>query len=65
MLCDLGREEEALADYEQAIINRPDYAEGYINRAIVLKALGRIGEAREDYQRAISINPDLRGVMEI
>ena len=56
---------KALLDYDKAIEYEPEYAESYINRAILLKAMGRIGEAREDYAKAIELKPDLRGVMEV
>ena len=65
LLSDLGRQEEALFDYNKAIEINPRYANYYNNRGdniqiklgILLSDLGRKEEALIDYNKAIEINP--------
>ncbi len=59
-LSDLGREEEAISSYDQAIAIKPDKYNAWNNRGDVLQALGRNDEALDSYDRAIAINPDYR-----
>ena len=54
----LGRTDEAIDQYEQAIRIRPDDAEALNNQGAAYGALGRIDEAIEKYKQAIGINPD-------
>ena len=54
----LGRHEEAIADYDQAIRHQPAIgAETYYNRGAAKSALRRYEEAIADYDEAIRINP--------
>ena len=51
----LGRNEEALASFDQAIVHQPDFAEAHGNRANALIELGRIEEAVTSYERAVAL----------
>ena len=55
---ELGRLDEALASYRQAIALKPDYAEAYNNLGIMLQELGRLDEALASYRQAIALKPD-------
>jgi hypothetical protein len=57
-LQELGRLDEALASYTQAIILKPDYAEAHSNLGITLQKLGRLDEALASYTQAIILKPD-------
>jgi tetratricopeptide (TPR) repeat protein len=57
-LAAVGRNEEALKHYEQAIMLKPDYTEAYGNLGATLAALGRPNEAMEHYRRALRLRPD-------
>ena len=48
----------ALANYTEAILIRPDYAEAYYNRGEVYYSIGEYNDAIADYTEAIRINPD-------
>jgi predicted O-linked N-acetylglucosamine transferase (SPINDLY family) len=50
--------EEAIASYDRAIEFKPDYADAYNNRGIVLKELMRLEEALASYDRAIELKSD-------
>ena len=56
-LGDLGRHEEALADYTRAIELNPQHANAHYNRGNALGDLGRHEEALADYTRVIELNP--------
>jgi len=55
---DLGDKQGAIADYNQAINIKPDYADAYYNRGIAKKNLGDYQGAIADYNQAIKIKPD-------
>ena len=55
---ELGRLDEALASYRQAIALKPNYAEAYNNLGIMLQELGRLDEALASYRQAIALKPD-------
>jgi tetratricopeptide (TPR) repeat protein len=55
----LGRDREALADYERTIAIAPADAQAHYFRADVLRRLGRREEALSGYGRALAIDPDL------
>ena len=57
-LKELGRLDEALASYNQAIALKPDYAEAHSNLGNTLKELGRLDEAEASYTQAIALKPD-------
>jgi tetratricopeptide (TPR) repeat protein len=54
----LGRYQQAIEDYNQAILMKPDYAHAYYNRGTVYGKLGRYKQAIEDYNQAITLKPD-------
>ena len=57
-LKELGRLDEALASYNQAIALKPDFAEAHSNLGNTLKELGRLDEAQASYNQAIALKPD-------
>jgi predicted O-linked N-acetylglucosamine transferase (SPINDLY family) len=54
----LGRLEEALADYDRAILIKPDLADAHFNRGNICGELRRFETALASYQRAIASKPD-------
>ena len=52
---DLGRHDEAIADYDEAIRLKPDYAEAYNNRGKANISLNRADEAHRDFETAITL----------
>jgi len=58
-LKELGRLDEALASYTQAIAMKPDFAEAHSNLGIVLYISGDIDSALVSMKKANSINPKL------
>ncbi|MCL1462989.1 tetratricopeptide repeat protein, partial [Argonema galeatum] len=57
-LGNLGRLEEAIASYDQAIKFKPDKHEAWNNRGFALRNLGRFEEAIASYDQAIKFKPD-------
>ena len=55
----LGRAQEAMDCYEQALFLRPDYAEAQYHTGLVLEDLGRAEEAIGRYRKALAAKPDL------
>ncbi len=53
-----GDLENALRDYNQAILLLPDYDFALTNRGIVYKELGKFQQSWDDHSRAIAKNPD-------
>ena len=53
----MGRYEEAVAAFDQAISLDPDYSEAWKNRGLSLALLGRTHESGESFARAIALNP--------
>ena len=54
----MERHEEAIADYDEAIRLKPDYAQAYYNRGNAKGRLERHEEAIADYDEAIRLKPD-------
>ena len=57
-LREMGKLEEAIDSYNQAIALKPNFAEAHYNLGDTLKALGRLNEALASYLRAIAFKPD-------
>ena len=57
-LKELGRLDEAVASYTQAIALKPEFAEAHYNFGITLKDLGRLDEAEASCAQAIALKPD-------
>lgn len=53
----IGEYERALAEIDRAIEIHPNYAESYVQRAMIHKAHGNRFKAIDDYSRAIDIDP--------
>ena len=56
----LGRLDNALEAYENAVSLRPDFAIAHNNMGNVLKAQDKLEEALEAYNKALSIKPDYK-----
>ena len=54
-LQELGKLDEALASYTQAIALKPDYAEAHYNLGVTLQELGKLDEALASYTQAIAL----------
>lgn len=57
-LLELGRDEDALASYDQALVLKPDYAHAYNNRGLALLNLKRHVDALASLNLAIEFAPD-------
>jgi tetratricopeptide (TPR) repeat protein len=55
-LLNLGRAQEALECFDEAIRLRPDNAEGYVRRGMALEKMERLELALASYDQAISTN---------
>jgi tetratricopeptide (TPR) repeat protein len=53
----LGRTDEAIEQYVQALRLKPDYFEAHNNLGNALAAIGNSGEAIEQYHRALRLHP--------
>src|SRR5512140_200232 len=54
----LGKNAEALANYDRALALQPRHAEALSNRGNTLKALKRFDEALDSFDRALAAQPD-------
>ena len=54
----LGRGDDAIAHYREAIRIRPDYAEAHYNLGVDMARKGRLDEAIAEYRRTLEIWPD-------
>lgn len=52
------QDESILADFDEAIRLKPDFAEAYVDRGNTKRLLGKKREALSDYNKAIQIKPD-------
>ncbi|MEE8223247.1 MAG: tetratricopeptide repeat protein, partial [Alphaproteobacteria bacterium] len=53
-----GLYDRAIAEYDQAIKLKPDYAKAYYNRGVAYMSKGLYDRAIEDYDTAIRLRPD-------
>jgi tetratricopeptide (TPR) repeat protein len=54
----LGRVQEAIGQYDQALQLKPDYAWAHYNLGVTLARLGRVPEAVDHYEQALRTRPD-------
>ncbi len=54
----LGRFEEAILLYRQALAFRPEYPEGHRNLGLCLSTVQRIAEAETEFRTALQLKPD-------
>ena len=57
-LLQVGKVEDAIAHFEQALRIKPDYAEAHNNLGIALELAGKIEEAITHFEQALRIKPD-------
>jgi tetratricopeptide (TPR) repeat protein len=57
-LAALGKEEEAVEQFQHALEINPRYLEARLNLAITLRDMGRAEEAREQFRIALDIDPE-------
>ena len=53
-----GLWDRAIADYDEAIRLKPDFAQAFSNRGNIYRKKGRFDRAIEDYDEAIRLEPD-------
>ncbi len=53
-----GRLQDAIAEYEQALRIKPDFARAHYTLGIALVEAGKVVDAIEHYRQALRINPD-------
>ena len=51
-----GKLDEAVAQYQQALALKPDFAEAHNNLGIALRDQGKLDEAVAQYRRALALN---------
>lgn len=57
-LYSIGKTEEAIGAYENAILNRPFFPEAYYNLGIALQSQGKLNKAALSFMQAIALKPD-------
>jgi len=57
-LVQMGKVQEAIGQYEQALRLKPDYIEAHNNLGAALMGQGRLQEAIEHYEQSLQIDPD-------
>lgn len=55
-LLDQGHYDEAIEEYNEVILLKPDYADAYNNRGYAYSHLGQFEQAIDDYDEAISLD---------
>ncbi len=60
VLIDMGRLDEAIADFDRAVAMNPFFHKAYYNRGFVFDKMGRFDEAIADFDKAIASNPSFR-----
>src|SRR6266508_6412917 len=54
----MGRRDEALANFDQAVSLQSEFPDAHENRGNLLSEFGRLAEAIESYDRALALRPD-------
>jgi tetratricopeptide (TPR) repeat protein len=54
----MGRNDAALADYNDALARAPELPDAYLSRGAALMQLGRHQDAKADFDRALALNTD-------
>jgi tetratricopeptide (TPR) repeat protein len=52
----MGKYEESIKAYEQALMIAPDYSSAWNNKGVILSKLGRYAEALDAYNRALQVS---------
>jgi tetratricopeptide (TPR) repeat protein len=55
----LGKPEDGIRHYQEALRLDPNYANAHYNLGAALEGEGRITEAIEQYQQALKLRPDM------
>ncbi len=58
VLLNLNRHQEAIGDFDRAVLLQPDYSYRYASRAFARDAVGDLEGAISDYEKAIALDPD-------
>jgi len=58
----LGRDEAALKDLDEALRLNPNFADAYQNRGVIKNSLKLFSEALADFNQALKLNPDNGGI---
>ena len=56
----MGKYDEALDGYQQALLRNPYYVEAYCNIGVIYKNLGDLDKAVFYYDKALAVNPNFR-----
>ncbi|MCQ1536398.1 tetratricopeptide repeat protein [Methanosarcina sp. KYL-1] len=59
LLFQIGKKEEAIKAYDQAIRLKPDFAEAWYNKSAALASVGKVDDAVEARNRALKLKPEL------
>jgi len=55
----LGRNAEAVALFEEAVEDSPQYAQSYLNWGLVLASQGNLTRAKAMFEKALGLSPNL------
>ncbi len=59
-LVNLGREPEAITQFEEAVAINPNFAEAHCNLGVLYQRAGRFAEAKAQYEWALRVDPDCK-----
>ncbi len=55
----MRRSDDALAEFDRVLQEKPDHVRALVNRATVLGAMGEVDQELQAYDRALAIQPDM------